>query len=201
MLKQYGCLKLVHFSKKSGRLPSAGSGILTCSSHCSANFQPILDCSIPKCKFKLEYDDSEIIKTDRVNTVVFNLHQIKRLKVFIRHPIGLKTYLVQLCQFYRIDLIRDEPFNIYRGGGGGGTSFEMMHAIFFKGPLYAKQFFFSDVNVSKQFFSWKIFGMSSWDILVVKDIMCNRPWVIDIDSWRVGGSTRSLWKTAFYFSL
>ena len=34
--------------------------------HCSANFQPILDCFIPK--FKLEYDDLENIKTDRVNT-------------------------------------------------------------------------------------------------------------------------------------
>ena len=41
----------------------------------------------------------------------------------------------------------------------GGTSFEMMHAIFFRGPLYANNFF-SDVTVSKQFFSWKIFGTS-----------------------------------------
>ena len=75
---QYGCLKLVHFSKQSGRLSSTGSGILTFGSHCSANFQPILDCFIPK--FKLEYDDLENIKTDRVNAVVFNLNQIKRLK-------------------------------------------------------------------------------------------------------------------------
>ena len=37
-----------------------------------------MDCFIPK--FKLEYDDLENIKTDCVNTVVFNLHQIKRLK-------------------------------------------------------------------------------------------------------------------------
>ena len=69
---QYGCLKLVHFSKKSGRLSSTGSEILTFGSHCSANFQPILDCFIPK--LKLEYDDLEIIKTDRVNAVVFSLH-------------------------------------------------------------------------------------------------------------------------------
>ena len=44
------------------------------------NFQPILDCCIPK--FKLKYDDLENIKTDRVNIVVFNLHEIKQLKVF-----------------------------------------------------------------------------------------------------------------------
>ena len=28
--------------------------------------------------------------------------------------------------------------------GGGGTSFEMMHAIFFRGPLYANNFFGRD---------------------------------------------------------
>ena len=41
------------------------------------------------------------------------------------------------------------------------------------------------MTVSKQFLSWKVFGMSPWHILVVKDMMCNRPWVIAIDSWRV----------------
>ena len=60
---QYGCLKLAHFSKKSGHLSSTGSEILTLDSHCSANFRPILDCFIPK--FKLEYDDLENIKTNR----------------------------------------------------------------------------------------------------------------------------------------
>ena len=78
---QYGCIKLVHFSKKSGRLsstgPSTGSEILTFGSHCSANSQPILDCFIPK--FKLEYDNLENIKADLVNPVVFDLRQIKRL--------------------------------------------------------------------------------------------------------------------------
>ena len=68
------------FEKKTGLLSSTGSEILTFGSHCSANFQLILDCFIPK--FRLEYDDLENIKTDCVNTVVFNLHQIKRLKVF-----------------------------------------------------------------------------------------------------------------------
>ena len=73
---QYGCLKLVHLSKKWGRLSSTGSEILTFGSHCSENFQPILDSFIPK--IKLEYDNLENIKTASVSTVVFNLHQIKR---------------------------------------------------------------------------------------------------------------------------
>ena len=62
-----------------------GSEILTFGSHCLANFQPILDCFIPK--FKLEYDDLENVKTDYVNTVIFNLHQIKCLKFFWGHPV------------------------------------------------------------------------------------------------------------------
>ena len=61
-----------------------GSEILTFRSHYSANFQPILDCFIPK--FKLKYNSSESIKTDRVDTVVFNLHQIKQL-IFLGHPL------------------------------------------------------------------------------------------------------------------
>ena len=70
------------FRKNSGRLSSTGSEMLTFGSHCLANFQPILDFFIPK--FKLEYDDLENIKTDRVNAVVFILRQIKRLKfVFV----------------------------------------------------------------------------------------------------------------------
>ena len=73
-------IKLIHFSKKSGRLSSTCSEFLTFGSHCSANFPPILDCFM--AKFKLEYDDLENIKTDRVNAVVFNLHQVKRLNFF-----------------------------------------------------------------------------------------------------------------------
>ena len=84
MLKQYGCYELIHFSKKSGRLSSTGYEILTFGSHYSANFQPI-DWFIPK--FKLECDDLENIKTNRVNTVVFNLHQIKQSKFFLGHPV------------------------------------------------------------------------------------------------------------------
>ena len=35
----------------------------------------------------LEDDDVENIKTDSVNTVIFNVHQIKRLKFFLGHPV------------------------------------------------------------------------------------------------------------------
>ena len=92
---QYGCLKSVHFSKKSGRLSSTGSEILTFGSHCSANFQPILDCFIPK--FKFEYDDLENIKTDGVNAIVFNLHQIKRLKFFWDTRVKIPFIANKLC--------------------------------------------------------------------------------------------------------
>ena len=70
----------MHFSKKSGRLSSAGPEIQAFVSHCSVNFQPILDCFIPDVKFK--YEDSENVNTDHVNTVVFNLHQIQRRSFF-----------------------------------------------------------------------------------------------------------------------
>ena len=90
--------KLIHFSKKSGRLSSTGSEILTYVSHCSSNFQPILDCFIPK--FKLEYDDLENIKTERVNTGVFNLHQIKQSKFFFGHPVELQKYQPILPYFF-----------------------------------------------------------------------------------------------------
>ena len=72
--------KLVHFSKNLIVCSSAGPTILSYGSHCSANFQPILDCFIPN--FKLKYEDSQNIKVDRVSTVVFNLHQIKRRAFF-----------------------------------------------------------------------------------------------------------------------
>ena len=68
------------FLKKLGCLSSEGLKISALSSHCSANFQLILDCFIPNSK--LTYEDSGNIKSDRVNTVVFNLHQIKRRAFF-----------------------------------------------------------------------------------------------------------------------
>ena len=72
------------------RIFSIGAYLVICSltgpktlafgSHCSANFQPILDCFTPN--FKLKYEDSENIKAERVSTVVFNLHQTKRRAFF-----------------------------------------------------------------------------------------------------------------------
>ena len=59
--------------------------ILAFDSHCSANFQPILDCFIPNVKLK--YEDLENIKADLVSTVVFNLYQIKRRAFFLGHPV------------------------------------------------------------------------------------------------------------------
>ena len=61
------------FSKHLVVCSSAGPEILAFGSHCSANFQPTLDCFIPT--FKLKYEDSENIKADRVSVVVFNLSQ------------------------------------------------------------------------------------------------------------------------------
>ena len=74
----------MHFSKKSGCQSSPGPKILGYVNYCSAKFQPILDCFIPNSRLK--YDESDNIKTDRVNTVVFNLHQIKHQAFFIGTP-------------------------------------------------------------------------------------------------------------------
>ena len=65
-------------------LSSAGPEILVFGSYCSVNFQPISDCFIPN--FKLNYKDSHSIKADCVNTVVFNLRQIKQ-RNFLGHPV------------------------------------------------------------------------------------------------------------------
>ena len=77
----------MHFSKNLVVCSSAGPEIFACGSHCLANFQPILDCFIPN--FKLKYEYSENIKTDRVSTVVFNLQQIKRGAFFFGHSVYL----------------------------------------------------------------------------------------------------------------
>ena len=66
---------------------SAGPKILGFGSHCSVNFQPILDCFIPN--FKLKYEDSENIKADRISTVVSSLHQIKRRAFFFGTPVTM----------------------------------------------------------------------------------------------------------------
>ena len=63
----------MNFDKaKSGRVSSASPEILAFVSQNSANFQPIFDCFIPN--FKWKYENSENIKEDLVNTVVFSLH-------------------------------------------------------------------------------------------------------------------------------
>ena len=67
-------------SKKLGCPSSARPKILAFGSHCSMNFQPILDLFIPN--FKLTYEDSQNIKADSVNRVVFNLLQIKHRAFF-----------------------------------------------------------------------------------------------------------------------
>ena len=54
-----------------------------------------MDCFIPK--FKLEYDNLENIKTDSVNAVVFNLHQIKHLKLFfLGNPVSVNMHILLL---------------------------------------------------------------------------------------------------------
>ena len=55
-------------------------GILAFGSHSLAKFQPTLDCFISN--FKLKYENSQNVKTDCVNTVVFNLRKIKQRNFF-----------------------------------------------------------------------------------------------------------------------
>ena len=68
------------FSKKSDLSLSECPETEAFGSHCSAKCQLILDSFIPN--FKLKYENLGNIKADCVNTVVFNLHQIKRREVF-----------------------------------------------------------------------------------------------------------------------
>ena len=79
-----------------------GRELLAFVSHCSANFQPILDCFIPI--FKLKYENSENIKVDQVDTVAFNLHQIKH-QAFFGTPSNSVIKNVNGCQFYEISII------------------------------------------------------------------------------------------------
>ena len=66
---------------------SASPEILAFGSHCSVNFQPILNCFIPN--FQLKYEDSGNIKAGSVNRVLFNLHQMKRRAMFLGDPVDL----------------------------------------------------------------------------------------------------------------
>ena len=92
-----------------------GSEILTFGSNCSANFQPILDCFIPK--FKLEYDDLENIKTDCVNTVLFNLHQIKRLKFYWDTRYRLRAAIAYPQAMQTIQFCHVSIFQLFHPGG------------------------------------------------------------------------------------
>ena len=90
-----------------------GSEILAFGSQCSANFQLISDCFIPN--FKLKYDDLENVKTDHVNTVIFNLHEIKQLKFFLGHPVVLRIQRNLHCKYNSIHL---KTRKCYGYGGG-----------------------------------------------------------------------------------
>ena len=70
----------MHFLKKIKCRSWAGPKSLAYVNHCSAKFQPILNCFIPILKQK--YEDLENIKTHRINIVVFNLHLIKHWAFF-----------------------------------------------------------------------------------------------------------------------
>ena len=75
----------MQFSKNLVVCSLTGPKILAFGSNFSAKFQPIMDCFMPN--FKLKYEDSENIKADRLSTIVFNLHQIKRRALFLGHPV------------------------------------------------------------------------------------------------------------------
>ena len=91
----------VHFSKKSGCLSSASPDILAFGSHRSAKFQPIFDCVMPNVMLKSE--DSENIKADRVDIVVFKLYQIKQRIVTLENstsPHALKVVRNKKSKFF-----------------------------------------------------------------------------------------------------
>ena len=132
----------MHFSKNLVVRSSAGPKILDFGSHCSANFQPILDCFIPN--FKLKYEDSENIKADRVSTVDFNLHQIKRracffwdtlYKLFSEFRIRGRMWLVisDLCTGVIAQVLYSgslsKTFHISQGTGQGRILDPLMYKV------------------------------------------------------------------------
>ena len=68
------------FRKKSGRRSSAGTEIL--NFHWPLLSELLTDFGLFYTKIKLKCEDLENIKADRVDTVVFNLHQTKRQALF-----------------------------------------------------------------------------------------------------------------------
>ena len=66
------------FSKNSGRLSSAGPE----SFRLPLLGELLTDFGLLYTNFKLKYEDLENVKLDRVNTVVFNVYQIKHRAFF-----------------------------------------------------------------------------------------------------------------------
>ena len=64
-------------------------------------FNRFLDCFIPN--LKLKYEDSENIKACLVNTVVFNLHQIKRRAFFATPGRILLTIVYNYSEFHHFN--------------------------------------------------------------------------------------------------
>ena len=82
----------IFFRKKSGRRPLVGPEIvafvcsLAIALQFSKTFPLMLDCFTPNCKLK--YEDFKKYKADHVDTVVFNLYQIKH-RTFLGHQVYL----------------------------------------------------------------------------------------------------------------
>ena len=82
------------------------------------NFQPILDRFIPN--FTLKYEDLENIKADRVNTVIFNLHQTNSWAFFLGHPVYRETVKIIYLEVYlkarylKVRVILVSKFLIYQ---------------------------------------------------------------------------------------
>ena len=81
LIKQYGCFKLAHFSKIiESSVHQWVMKILLLLAIARRTFN-LLWIALYQT-FKLKYENSENIKANRVNTVVFNVHQIKRRFLF-----------------------------------------------------------------------------------------------------------------------
>ena len=89
----------MHFSKKLGCRSSTSPEILAFGSHCSANFQRILDCFVPN--FKLKYEDSQDIIADSMNRNVF---------IYIKSNVGRFFWETRLVQFLFIYLTSEPSY-------------------------------------------------------------------------------------------
>ena len=80
----------MYFLKKIESSVISGPEILAFGGHSSMNIQLILVSFIPILKIK--YEDSENIKTEGINTVVFNLDQIKQRNFLGTHGIFCQVH-------------------------------------------------------------------------------------------------------------